>query len=888
MDTTIQPKMKPVQIQTVSDEIRDLRKGDVDLQQTVLSARAVADIFRGDTINKTNGRDVEYYEGDTVNLDLIIDSGCRHIEEGSYINGPKYAVREEETGDKTPLGGLLYTMGVLPSGELLWGAQEFPKTREEIEISLNNPQINGESRREFELPVGSPIRQLFYVANDELDEPQAYTRIGSYETYQTVSGETAFRYRWGAWVSLNGETQYIVVTDARMEEVVNPIVNSVYSVHTAIPYFYLPDADQQKHGSSIRIIQHPDPNEDDRTLWATNVIYIKGEEGDADYEKMQLTCTPAPRRNTVKTEEAYKEGLVPTEYTFEVAPRMDDANNDPTIIGKTWHLKVDVDETEFTTGIVELLDAHTELGIEDIIDYTNRKYLQDSGAYANSAFSPLYINRAVLCDGFLKLQISKAQEFNNVNWSLEIKRLDSRNPINFVPTKDVSPLPDKVYFTKEAYSAAEGVFSIAILPDGKFNCTVVYYEINADADVQDLFTISSDGLTPGLPVHYQHKIYRNDIIYVVINPGTNTDTTYDVKDSHIKARGLIFPVLSFIPDPHPNSYMHKSELNKQAFTQALFEMQKDAGQIPADMMPGECPASTGALLEGYKYLASQLQKKGLMFGANKMEVTPDECVETGIYWVDQISDPSQYPYGASLEAGGRLIVYGNEVAHPNTTHENDQYTMVNSLVPEEGVEYFIRDLITGKMKSVGTPSEFYTGIKYYILDPGKVVTSTADVVQVFIQSDDGITVWTRTLKYGSETWSDWAILNGGKIAKSYKSDGYIKTTLSAAQLKSMMSLGELVLHCGMYVSDSRRETCQEIHLPQPEDIPYGKQFALAMEAAMGTKIRVSYTATDEENVRAYVYTQTSSDGAVVMFRLMNDGDHWLYSLDGTTYRRIGG
>ena len=169
MDTTIQPAMKPVLSQVVSDEIRDLRKGDVSLQQTLMSARAISDIFRGDTVVKTNGKDSEYFTGDNVNLDLIIDSGCRHIAEGSYINGPKYAVREEENGDETPLAGFLYTMGMLPSGQLYWGPQEFPKSREDIEIALKNPEENGECYRLGEdhapnqPPLGAPIRQLFYV-----------------------------------------------------------------------------------------------------------------------------------------------------------------------------------------------------------------------------------------------------------------------------------------------------------------------------------------------------------------------------------------------------------------------------------------------------------------------------------------------------------------------------------------------------------------------------------------------------------------------------------------------------------------------------------------------------------------------------------------------------
>lgn len=893
MDTTIQPAMKPVLSQVVSDEIRDLRKGDVSLQQTLMSARAISDIFRGDTVVKTNGKDSEYFTGDNVNLDLIIDSGCRHIAEGSYINGPKYAVREEENGDETPLAGFLYTMGMLPSGQLYWGPQEFPKSREDIEIALKNPEENGECYRLGEdhapnqPPLGAPIRQLFYVHSDELDEPAVYTRIGKFESYTDITGQPAYRYEWGEWVTLNGETQYIVVTDARMEEVVNPIVNAVYSIHTNIPYFYLPEADEQKYGSTIRLIQHADPNTDNRELWATNVVYEHGESGDEDYEKMQITCTPAPRRNTVRTEDAYKEGLVPTEYVFEVAPRMDDAHGDPTLIGKTWHLKVDADETEFTTGIVELLDAHTELGIADIIDYANRKYSQDSGAYASSSKQPLYINRAVLVDGFLKLKISKAEEFLDEDWSLQIKRLDSRNPINFTKTTDVGPVEGKVYFVKKAYSAAEGVFSIAVLPNGQFNCTTTYYEINCDADVQDLFTVSSAGLTAGLPVTYQHKIYRNDVVYVVINPGDS---------GHIGARELIYPVLSFIPDPHPGSYVSREELNRNAFTDDLFQALIDAGQLPANSLAEECPASTRAIIGAYNYLAKRLQAKGLLFGPTDCTVVrpdPNTLMSSGMYWITGLTEPHpHYPEWVSSTEGARLFVFGNEYGPNELVHENGQYFLTSDLTPVSGKEYYIRDFVEGGMKSAGVVIDFDIGIKYYEKDSSLSIKNDADVTQLLFQTGTAVTIWMRTYKQSTGVWTDWACLTGGRFAKSYIGNAMNdeRLIITAEQLKAWMQSRDLVLFCGVEDYSSTLTQAQQIYLPLPGELEFGKKFTLAINAAPYSKVRLSYTAEGESSVRAYIYTAGSSGNrdTIDMIDLMSDGNFWFYRLDGGPYRRIGG
>jgi len=892
MDTTIQPNMKPVPVQRVSDDIRDLRKGDVAQQQTVLTARAVADIFRGDTVVKSSAFDAKYFDGDKVDLDLIIDSGCRHIAEGTYINGPKYAVREEETGDQTPYGGFLYTLGVLPTGELYWGPQEFPKTAEDIEITSKALEVeayrgtpNGDHEIEYknELPIGSPIRQLFFVDNDDQDEPQSYTRVGRYESYVDVTGQTQFRYKWGNWMTLNGETQYIVVTDARMEEVVNPITNAVYSVHTNIPRFDLPDANTQKLGSTIKIIQHPDPNSEDRQLWATNVVYEYGTEGEADYEKMQITCTPAPRRNTVRTEEAYKEGLVPTEYVFEVAPRMDDASGSATIIGNTWHLKVDADETEFTTGIVELLDAHTELGIRDIIDYSNRKYSADSGAYSHPSKQPLYINRSVCCDGFLKFTISKNDLFKDKDWILQIKRFDSRNPVNFFPTKDVAPDPYKTYFTKVPYesSAAEGVFKIAIIEDGRFDCTIQYYEIDPDSGIEDLLTLTSDSLTPGVPVHYQHKVYRNDIVYVVITPGLG-----DGSKGHIDARGNIFPVLSFVPDPHPGSYVSKEEMDGYGFSAKMFELLKDNGLLPKTATTEDTPANLQAIISGYTDLAGKLQKRGLLMGAAFLSIHPDDVKEGGVYWIPEgLSEPTGYPLFADKEKGARLVVFGQDYALQSVTHELDQYFITSDTSVVEGKTYYTFDPCNKVMTACPGLIDFKTGIVYYESDTARAPAHTADVTQLFIQDT---TIWMRSYSHWNDTWSEWACLTGGSVARSFTSpDAYQNLDLSAEKLRNWMMLGELTLFCGITLYSEVLPRVQEIHLPEPSSIPFGKKLILAIAGAYGSKVRISYTRVDESTERAYIYSSFNGDGITIdNLELMSDGTYWYYKADASKYTRI--
>ena len=875
MDTSKQPNMKPVLVQRVSDEIRDLRKDDVALQQTVLTARAVSDLFRGDSVNINNARDKAYFtQAGYVDLNKITESGCRFISEASYVNGPSYAVRVNAKGEEIQLGGFLYTMDILPDGQLLWGVgRNTNLTAAEIELSPGVPDPNGPftgiSKRN-DLPhridstnddpndytMGAPIRQLFYVANRELDEPEVYTRIGEYVPVTDDNGNKVYdstgklqcQYEWGQWVTFNGKWLYIVVTDASIKEVVNPIVNAVYSVHTNIPEFALPDANKQKYGITIRIIQHPDPNVDNRELWATNVVYVHGQEGDDDYEKMQVTCTPAPRRNTVRVEDAYKDGLVPTEYIFEVAPRMDDQNKKATLIGKTWHLKVDADETEFTTGIVELLDAHTELGIADIIDYTNRKFAEDNGPYPDSAKDPIYINRAVLVDGFIKLTISKDVTMAVQNWSLLIKRLDSRNPISFIPTEDLSPIPGKVYFKRSLpHSAAEGVYSVADdLVDDQgnilaFNCNLVYYEINPDATVEDLFTVVARDLQPGIPVSYQHKIYRNDVVYVVIYPGEGTR-------GHQDTRGRIFPSLAFVPNPHPGSYIVRGDLNEEAFTHQMFESLKANGRLDKHLQANESPASSASVIKAYTYLASRMQERGLLFGAvdaNTSPCRPNEMTQTGIYWISTDISENELPSGIDQTRPARLIVFGEDYAPGNMIHHSSEYFPTSDLVRQMGKTYYIVNANTGLMEEAQSAVEFGPGIQYYEKIPGGTLNHDADITQIIIQSRSNPAVWLRTGEHpeqlqGGVSWGEWVGINGGTAVRSYEAN---TEYFSAETLKPWLLFQNLEVFygtpSGWTASDNPLN--RTIVLPKAVEVPYGRSLTLFANVPPGAHVNVRYT-----------------------------------------------
>ena len=140
MESRTIPPMKPVLVTDVSDNINVLQKDDVTKQRTVLTARAIEDLFKCAPIVQTNDPvelhpDNAYFVNGKVDLNKIVTSQSRILNRSSYINGPtvdgyrtltdtvsgdpKWAANHADTAVDGPVG-FLYVFSVLDDNMLSW------------------------------------------------------------------------------------------------------------------------------------------------------------------------------------------------------------------------------------------------------------------------------------------------------------------------------------------------------------------------------------------------------------------------------------------------------------------------------------------------------------------------------------------------------------------------------------------------------------------------------------------------------------------------------------------------------------------------------------------------------------------------------------------------
>jgi len=244
------PPMKPVLVTDVSDDIGVLRKDDVTKQRTVLTARAIEDLFKCAPIVQTSdstlkhpdnayfvkSTDAGYAAGDVGKIDLnrIVTAQSRRLEEQRYINGPslnKLTIVDNVTdaskkdyaaahqGKILSIAGFLYVYSILDDSSLVWNqyagvipvADELATGTAETDedIAKRSVVARAKSPRVRQVFIGTNLNDYLtadgtkynndallvsdrYSHRDRYGIGIPYTRVGRLDT---STGE----YKWEAW-----------------------------------------------------------------------------------------------------------------------------------------------------------------------------------------------------------------------------------------------------------------------------------------------------------------------------------------------------------------------------------------------------------------------------------------------------------------------------------------------------------------------------------------------------------------------------------------------------------------------------------------------------------------------------------------------------------------
>ena len=757
MDVETIPPMKPVLVEHVSDNINVLQKDDVTKQKTVLTARAIEDVFKCAPIDSSNAADTKFFNTNgKVDLNRIVEACSRTLARDQYVNGPTiYALSTDDDKLRTdrqhgnqwavnniPVtatwGGFLYVYSILDDGEMTWnnydqvisiddrldrkvdGRRISAKIRQVFVPNRFNDYLFEDGTKSRETPaqsylkdhrsrynLGVPWTRTAYphftrtvdetVKNDtatgELKiyctkEGDSYRPIPGIKLGDAISG-IVYEFKewvWEDWYMMSKEhngPEYF--TNIRIDtpcSISTPLADAVYHIYNEVAEFVLPNAnlDAYKVGQKIIVEVHPPVNAD---LSSCRVFYQDTtSRGETDLgETQSILITPRTRRNTKDVYGNVAEDVLLTSVAcFEVVEIKEGEDT-----FRTWELDAGVEETDFTSGLAQMLGEHTDRCTGDLVQY-QRDLM--SGEKTISIAYPLTAAGFVIAR-FLKKDPTGA--LNDSNWRANIKIVHGNSDACFVKVTDytVSPDPGLIYYIKEngmSFSLANG--------DGhptNWDGTHEYYSL----DMTHASSIDVIMVRHGTSTTTDNNLYlsdlefdkmrgfsaygnRGDVLCIEITTGSNKYIS--------QFQGKVFPVVAFCPDPH-DSYIHKASINPSAFTyNQLTKLFLDGTTVDdirlanaTELLEGlmNSPVSTRALIEAYTYLATKLQAKGLLFGnCQKFSYTAAEMnalVDGGFYFVKPktlSTTAGVFPPNMTTN-GCNIVVVSNKTCPGTTVHEEE-------------------------------------------------------------------------------------------------------------------------------------------------------------------------------------------------------------------------
>ena len=745
MDTRTIPPMKPVLVTDVSDNIKVLQKDDVTKQRTVLTARAIEDLFKCAPIVKTSDSeaihpDNAYFtSGGKIDLDRIVTAQSRYLDDNAYINSPGdlgkvmedeceddpfWAVNHSEFYMSPP--AFLYVFSVQDNSELVWGnydgkipmADKLGDNRSaETATDVEFRKVAARAKSPLVKQIYMPLIKEQYLEEDGTKRKYPGDKINDYDRlHRTRYNQTAMwtrlgtlnnatgEYDWEDWhvvgVTHNGPEYFTNITiDADITAISRPLADAIYHVYSVVGTFELPNAnlDGYKLGQKIVVEVHPPRNEGD-PIPQCRVTYTdtlsRGE--DAGRETMSVLITPRARINNKNyfggtTDEA----LITSVAAFEIVETKDANGN----VYRTWELDAGAEETDFTSGLAQMLGEHTDAPVNDIV------HAQDASRSSETSINVLY---PVASSGYVTASFLLNEAVSDNTWVATVKIIHPTGEAAFVKASG-TPSSDLIYYVRDnnRWSLAENNGHPT-----SFDPTKEYYSLDATSDrTTTVDVIPAVGDSSVLLV--DNQVHLVDLTVGKVRRFIAYATRGSLISVHIYAshqmsqyQGKLYPEVGFLPDPHA-SYLLKATINPSAFTNKQLQKLFLDGSIVGDIKLASCdelyqgilnaPISTRAVVEAYAYLANKLQAKGALFGnrlvsdANGDEM--DTIVHPGRYYVKMpasgAASSAKFPIGftATNNGGFNLIVLGNDHASVAMIHDEDGLATGADRLVQIGIVY---------------------------------------------------------------------------------------------------------------------------------------------------------------------------------------------------------
>ena len=835
--------IKPVRIKHVADDVKQLKKSDVQQQETLLSGRALKDFgsavafeFTG-----TGEYDAKYLTDNKIDFNKLVDTDIRFLTyDDDSINGPSGLTSGS-------LAGIISITNVLPSGTLTWDSS----------LAASRGRIQH-------------IRQIYWPA--DVENPGGYTRVGKWND-RTGSWD------WSNWVIMSPETvNRIIVTNKTAAALTNLLPNSVYQLNCDGCDIVLPSALSMKVGTVIGFEQYPNPkaleaaDEVNKTgiyaeSWSSVVRYEAPDPITTDHDQVNYQVVLASALDPIKeaTKETgahgtwYENAHCGVTYKFEnisIVP----FEKDGITYDRMWSLITDQDADQVVPELSELMDKHTDQISSDFVG------LNSSAAAAIWNTASKQIAKKADTRGLFKVEINRTGTTAiPSNFSVKAYLADeSSATITYTEVNKPASNPDSVLDPNLKYYYQDAVLDRKVLAgragvvtswsDVVDGTTKLYYRSNVTGGIIAPIHSSNDttgkyGTAVAAEFFKNASLYdaswfntnKNFVGYIRANADqiltldlVNSGSTIGAVKSFIEVK------VSFVPDDH-DSYLFKDAVVDASGS--VEDVQRRAST------PDHKVADATSVAASRDEIISTLQGKGMFYGNIR---------NTGVTDLNNYINPGVYTF---VQTSGIRNV-PQMIGGPNGTADNNLYATLT---------------VTSSKSFSALKKKAGADLKYAGDNAGGAVAGdgferitqiiTAELKANAANPSDELLMPRMWLRHGIKTtldtrWSNWVHFEPGRTIHEfgYGAEAYTGTgtyEIETLKVASLLANGKpsIILKNPTDTPIDSTGTLPEVTVNLPDPTPYVNT-TFQIEAESNINVDVKYTANGETYERSYSAAST--------------------------------